>query len=258
MVAKGKCPKTNEAKQSGGISTLGIKKRKQLSGVVLIIEVIYGALLGAIAGLAVHRISLFQIKRRSSEPAKIEAVENPAVIALCILITGALFALVFWKYSKTIERLEYLFYMLVALNISITDIDIRKIPNESVLSLMVVRTAVMIASIVKGAGFKETVFPSLLGLGIGFVLYMLPSLMGVMISPGDVKYCAAIGYCLGIYGYLEAAVVMAVSVLIYLVYLKLSKKGGVKTVTMMGPHLSVGVVVAVLLPYKQIIDLVVR
>ena len=220
------------------------------------IETIYGAVLGVLAGLAVHRISLFQIRRRSQESKSVEAVENVVVIALCSVIGALLFGVIFKLYSDTLTRIEYMFYILVALNVSIIDIDIRKIPNDSLLVLLVVRTVTMIIRMATGRGtVRETLFPAILGLAIGFILYMLPSFMRVQISPGDVKYCAMIGYCLGIYGFLETSVVMAVSVLFYLAYLIVSKKGNAKTVTMMGPHLSLGVVVTLLLPYTEIMTL---
>ena len=48
--------------------------------------------------------------------------------------------------------------------------------------------------------------------------------------------------------YLQAALVMAVGLLVYLVYLIATKKGSLKTKSPMGPYLSLGVIVTVLFP----------
>ena len=73
-------------------------------------------------------------------------------------------------------------------------------------------------------------------------------LIGIPIGTGDVKYSAAIGYCLGAFGYLQAALIMAAGLLIYLIYLVATKKGSLKTAVPMGPYLSLGVIVTALYP----------
>ena len=59
------------------------------------IEIIYGAALGLLAGIAFQRISVFQVSKRSDDSAKVEAINNQVVIALWMLTSAALFALVF-------------------------------------------------------------------------------------------------------------------------------------------------------------------
>ncbi len=212
------------------------------------VETIYGGALGTLAALAFNRIAIFQIKRRTQETSKIEAVKNMAVIVAWVLLSGVLFAVSFLRYSDTAARLEAVAYISVAISIGIVDLDIKKIPNSSVLALLIIRTVAIVYAIATGVPVKETLIPSLIGLAAGFILYQLPMLVGVPIGTGDVKYSAAIGYCLGVFGFLQASLIMAAGLLIFLAYLLVTKKGSLKTSVPMGPYLSLGAVITVLFP----------
>ena len=65
---------------------------------------------------------------------------------------------------------------------------------------------------------------------------------------GDVKLSAVFGFALGFVGYIQAMVVMAVISVLLLLVLIITKKGNGKTKTPMGPALSIGAVLTVLLP----------
>lgn len=211
-------------------------------------ETIYGGALGTLAALALNRIAIFQIKQRTQEASKVEAVKNTAVIVAWVLLSGVLFAVSFLRYSDTAQRLEAVAYISVAIAIGIVDLDIKKIPNSSVLALLIIRTAAIVYAIATGVPVKETLIPSLIGLAAGFILYQLPMLVGVPIGTGDVKYSAAIGYCLGVFGFLQASLIMAAGLLVFLAYLLVTKKGSLKTSVPMGPYLSLGAVITVLFP----------
>ncbi len=213
------------------------------------IDIVYGGVLGILAALAFNRIAVFQIKNRTKETAKIEAVRNTVLIIIWVLLSGALFATVFALFKDTAFRLEACAYISVAISIGVVDLDIKKIPNSSVLALLIIRTTAIIYEIaVQKVPLKECLIPSLIGLAGGFILYQLPLFFGVPIGTGDVKYSAVIGYCLGAFGYLQAALIMAAGLMIYLAYLVITKKGSRKTAVPMGPYLSVGVVATVLFP----------
>ncbi len=211
-------------------------------------DIIYGGALGLLAALAFNRIAVFQIKQRTDETSKIEAVKNTAAIVIWVLLSGILFAAVFAIIKDTPARIEAVAYISIAISIGVVDLDIKKIPNSSVLALLLIRTGFLIYSIATGAPLKETLIPSLAGLAGGFILYQLPMFFGIPIGTGDVKYSAAIGYCLGAFGYLQAALIMAAGLVIYLIYLVATKKGSLKTAVPMGPYLSLGVVFTVLFP----------
>ena len=212
------------------------------------IDALYGGALGILAALAFSRIAIFQIKQRTDETAKLEAVQNAAVTIIWVLLSGVLFAAAFVRFEETALRLEAIAYISIAISIGIVDLDIKKIPNSSVLALLIVRTAAIIYAIATGVPVKECLIPSLIGLAAGFILYQLPMFFGIPIGTGDVKYSAAIGYCLGAFGYLQAALIMAAGLIIYLIYLVATKQGSLKTAVPMGPYLSLGVIVTVLFP----------
>lgn len=219
-----------------------------------LIEIIYGAVLGLLAGIAFQRISVFQVSKRSDDSAKVEAINNQVVIALWMLTSAALFALVFWKYSGTVDRIENIFIVSVAVNIAVVDFDIRKVPNSSLLILMLSKIGCMIADVIITGDAKNVIFPPILGLAVGLIIYSLPSMLKIPIGAGDVKYCGVIGFCLGIYGFLEASLVMGIVIAFYWIYLKITGKGSLKTVSAMGPFLSVGVIVTALLPITELIN----
>ena len=199
------------------------------------IEIAYGGLLGILAALAFNRIAIFQIKHRTNENAKIEAVGNTAVIVAWVLLSGILFAATFAIFKDTPARLEATAYISIAISIGVVDLDIKKIPNSSVLSLMIIRTVAIVYATATDIPVKQTLIPSLIGLAAGFILYQLPMFVGIPIGTGDVKYSAAIGYCLGAFGYLQAALIMAAGLILYLIYLVATKKGSLKTAVPMGP-----------------------
>jgi len=218
-------------------------------------EVIYGALLGLLAGLAFQRITVFQIKKRTEESSKVEAVNAPMAIVLWMIVSALLFGIIFYIESESIVRLQSVLIMSIAISISVVDIDIRRIPNESVLALLLVRAIGIIADISDGQNFLEAAIPSFIGMAVGFLIYSIPSMIGVPIGAGDTKYSAAIGFCLGFYGFLEASIIMSIALFVYWVYLKGTGKGTAKTVTMQGPYLSLGVMVTLIFPYERIIEL---
>lgn len=212
------------------------------------VDIVYGGVLGLLSALAFNRISIFQIKKRTDESSKLEAVKNTATVVIWMLVSGLLFAAVFVMKEGTAERLEAVAYISIAISIAVVDLDIKKIPNPSVLALLIIRAAALIYAIATGAPLKETLIPSLVGLAAGFILYQLPMFFGIPIGTGDVKYSSAIGFCLGAFGYLQAALVMAAGLVIYLIYLVATKKGSLKTAVPMGPYLSLGVIITVFFP----------
>ncbi len=211
-------------------------------------EMLYGGALGIVAGLAMNRIAVFQVRRRTDESAKREAVNNVVLAVAWALISGLLFAVLFKLYGTTDKRLEYAAYISIVLSIGVVDLDIQKIPNLSVLALLVVRAAAVIYKLATGVSAKEALFPSAIGLAVAFILYQLPMFFGMPIGTGDVKFASAIGCCLGIFGFLQSAIIMAVGLLFFLIYLMARKKGNLKTKVPMGPFLALGSIATIIYP----------
>ena len=211
-------------------------------------EMLYGGAIGLVAGLAMNRIAVFQVKRRTEDSAKREAIDNLVLAVIWALISGVLFAVIFKLYGTTAKRLEYAAYLSIALAIGVVDLDIQKIPNLSVLALLVVRSAAVIYELVTGVSAKGALFPSAIGLAAAFILYQLPMLFRIPIGVRDVIFASAIGFCLGIFGFLQSAIIMAIGLVFFLVYLMARKKGNLKTKVPMGPFLALGSIATILYP----------
>ena len=211
-------------------------------------EMLLGGAIGIAAGLVFNRIAVLQVKHRTDDDGKVRKVNNAAAAAASALVSGVLFALIFRLYAGTAERIEYSAYISIAISIGVVDLDLKKIPNLSVLALLAVRTAAVIYGLIQGGSAKQTLVPSLIGLAAAFILYQLPMLIGIPIGTGDVKFAAAIGYCLGLTGFLEAAIIMAIGLALLLAILKVTKKGNLKTKVPMGPFLALGTAATIIFP----------
>lgn len=85
-----------------------------------------------------------------------------------------------------------------------------------------------------GAAFMITGQPitslatSVFGLVIGFVIFLLPAMIGKGAGWGDVKYAATVGFCLGVYGIISAIMIMTFILMIYAAYLIIRKIVNIK------------------------------
>ncbi|MDK2943059.1 MAG: hypothetical protein PWP56_2572, partial [Acetobacterium sp.] len=59
---------------------------------------------------------------------------------------------------------------------------------------------------------------------------------------GDVKYAAAVGFCLGVYGIISAIMIMTFFLMIYTIYLIIRRKGNLKSKVALGPFMASGFV----------------
>ena len=133
------------------------------------------------------------------------------------------------------------------LSIALVDSLIRKIPNSLLLTMIIMQGGYLAYICIVGKT-TQPLITAALGFFIGFVGCTLPSILKIPVGAGDVKYSAVIGLCIYFTGYVQAMMVMGVSALLLLVALKITKKGGMKTMVPMGPLLSLGSVITMCYP----------
>lgn len=204
---------------------------------------------GLVAGFVFWKLAAAQIASRTKEHEKKNALNKTSVLISWMLLSAALFAAVIWRVPGIAQRIEYMIYITFVLNIAVVDIVIRKIPNELLLALMITKIFFMIIAFTQGSPVKTVFLVPVVGLLVGFFLFSIPSMFKINIGAGDVKFSAVIGFCLGAYLFLQAMIIMSIILLMYLLFLIVTKKGNHKTATAMGPYLAFGTVATLLFPF---------
>lgn len=175
----------------------------------------------------------------------------PRRVLLVEVITGALFALLFWKYGITINYAIMIFYGCVFLVLFFIDLETKLILNVIVYPAMPV--ALLISSLYPGPSLHNF-FWALIGGAAGFVLFFLIALVsrGGM-GLGDVKMAGLIGLAVGVPDVFTAillAVLCGGLVAIILLAFKIKRR---KEGIPFGPFLAVGAM-ATLLYGKEILE----
>ncbi|MHB1315746.1 MAG: prepilin peptidase [Christensenellales bacterium] len=209
----------------------------------MIWRIAVSALLGGMIGEGMRRLTMLLIQKRTGQPVHsllLSSRWSPfAWIAIGALGCGVIALLV----QNIVSSIEYMGIFLVLTSLAVTDISIRKIPNELLLVLLVLKLGGIVTS-----GSFHLLLPSLVGLIAGLVIFLFPASMGLGIGMGDIKLAAVVGFCLGLVGVLQAALIMAMVMAIYFLYLILTKRGDLKTKIAIGPPLSFGMMATLLFP----------
>lgn len=162
-------------------------------------------------------------------------------ILLVMVLNGAGWLCAALIAGISLQTIQIMLTISVTLVISIIDIKIRIIPNEMVLFLFASSLIFLLA----GAA-RQSILLNLLGLAIGLVLFGIPLLLSRNIGAGDVKYIAAMGFCLGYPDVVKAVMIFGGILLIWLISLLATKRGGLRTKFAMGPFISAGFVAALI------------
>jgi prepilin signal peptidase PulO-like enzyme (type II secretory pathway) len=131
------------------------------------------------------------------------------------------------------KTLECMLLFSICVILSAVDISIKKIPNELVLMTIFVGGAFIIT----GQPITS-IGMNIFGLVIGFIIFFLPAIIGKGAGWGDVKYAAAVGFCLGVYGIISAIMIMTFFLMIYTAYLIIRRKGNLKSKVALGPFMA--------------------
>ncbi|WP_414731975.1 prepilin peptidase [Acetobacterium carbinolicum] len=194
-------------------------------------------LTGAVVGALMEKSSVYLIKQR------VNILKHPQ-------FSGSVSKTIFWAIMNAFvwlvfvklngleaKTLEYMMLFSICIILSAVDISIKKIPNELVLMTIFVGGAFVIT----GQPITS-IGMNIFGLVIGFIIFLLPAMIGKGAGWGDVKYAAAVGFCLGVYGIISAIMIMTFFLMIYTIYLIIRKKGNLKSKVALGPFMASGFV----------------
>lgn len=135
-----------------------------------------------------------------------------------------------------------LLLLCICVTAAVIDWNFRIIPNETVLALLLLTLVFGIPALLGIGGFPPFApLQSLLGLLACFAVFLAPSVMGKKVGAGDVKFAAAMGFCLGLTNALVAVVAMGVLMLAWcVVQNRMPLLAMLKSNIPMGPFITAG------------------
>lgn len=212
--------------------------------------------LGLVIGFLFYILAKRQIKVRIEKIPSLaddyipQLLNKKWVLPVWEIAFAGLYTASYLLFSDNIASLIYsIIFISCSINIVFIDLAIRRIPNELLLTMLIVSLAKFIAEpLIYEGSIKQNLILAVVGIVCGFVLFSLPQKLGRYIGAGDIKLSAVIGFSLGVVGYLQAMIIMALIMLVYLVILLVTKKGNMKSFAPMGPALCVGSIISLLFP----------
>ena len=212
--------------------------------------------LGLVIGFLFYILAKRQIKVRIEKIPSLaddyipQLLNKKWVLPVWEIAFAGLYTASYFLFSDNIASLIYsIVFISCSINIVFIDLAIRRIPNELLLTMLIVSLAKFIAEpLIYEGSIKQNLILAVVGIICGFVLFSLPQKLGRYIGAGDIKLSAVIGFSLGVVGYLQAMIIMALIMLVYLVILLVTKKGNMKSFAPMGPALCVGSIISLLFP----------
>lgn len=213
----------------------------------LLIKIIFGIVYGALIGLVSVPLSKRLIASRSEDPGDTIALRKPSA-RLLTSIAGVVSSVgLLLTVESQEELIRDLVLLLPMLCIAIVDSLIRKIPNSLLLSVIITQAVYVLYTCIT-SNSKNVLIASALGFAFGFIAFTIPLWLKVPVGAGDVKYSAVIGLTLYIGCYLQTMILVGVLALSAYAVLKLTKRGGMKTLIPMGPFLSASAVISMCFP----------
>lgn len=199
--------------------------------------------IGAAAGFLALKVSRGLIRSRVGElPDSILVSGKVAPMFWCIL-SSAGYGVIYLASDRTYVVVESALVFTLCLCIGAVDWVIRKIPNSLLLALICSKAVFLLIN-----RNSDEVKKSLWGCAVATVIFVIPMLFRLYIGAGDIKLAIVTGLYLGISGFLQAMIIMALLITFYGIYLVIRKQGGFKTKTAMGPYLAFGFICTLLFP----------
>ena len=199
-------------------------------------------LLGGFAGFWLRKLTAYLIEKRINEPIASKFPESVLNTSTWIVLNSICWFAIVYIGGITSSTIEIILMISACIVISVVDIVTRKIPNELILFLLILGAVFIFIN-----NQIATINLNLIGFVVGFGLFYLPAMIGRGAGWGDVKFAAIVGFCLGIYNFFAAMVIMGVLVVPYMMYILFTGKGNLKTKIAYGPFMASGFVIVLLL-----------
>lgn len=209
----------------------------------ILVGVLYGLLLVAIT----IPLSKKLILNRSEDPGSILPLKKKVTTVILVIAGVASSVGLMLTAKDDAQLIRNMVLLIPMMSISTVDMIIRKIPNSLLLAMILIQgTYVTYYSVTNHT--TEYLIQVAIGFAVGFIGCTIPSVLRIPVGAGDVKYSAVIGFIVMIGGYFESMIIMGLVVLLLYFALKITKKGGMKTLIPMGPFLSIGTVITMCWP----------
>ncbi|NCA98079.1 MAG: hypothetical protein EOM70_01735 [Clostridia bacterium] len=144
-----------------------------------------------------------------------------------------------------IESIVFFIYGIALVTLSAVDLAIRKIPNETLLLLLLGRLVELVFRFdIRQLGL------SMAGLLAGYFLLAFVAGLGFPLGKGDIKLAAMIGFCLGAPGLFQSLAILGLFSAIYLLLYQLTKRDNLKLKIAMGPFLAIGMLFSYIYPLQ--------
>lgn len=218
------------------------------SVVKILIGVIFGIVLGVLTIILSKKLTL----RRTEDPVKAAPIDTPLFKVMSVVVGVVASVAVSMTAEDTALMVRNLILLIPIASIAVVDSLVRKIPN-SLLLAMIITQAVYLTYYCVTNKTTQILIAAGFGFFIGFAACTIPSVLKIPVGAGDIKYSAVIGLCIYFTPYLQSMIIMGVVAIGCLVILKMTKKGGLKTMIPMGPLISVGTVITMCYPFLDLI-----
>lgn len=138
--------------------------------------------------------------------------------------------------------------IIVAIWISIKDFKERVIPNMCIALLGILGVGKIIVS----QSLEKSIIDMVVGMLLGTLIFLIPTLFINKIGAGDTKLAAIIGLNVGISGMMYTIVFMGIGAIIYFIVISLMTKTiDLKQTIPLGPFLMFGMIMSLLLQIRE-------
>lgn len=216
----------------------------------ILIKILVGAVWGIILGVVTIFVSKNLTLKRTDDPVKAAPIDTPLFKVMSIVVGIIASVAIMLTATETVLAIRNELLLIPIASIAVVDSLVRKIPNPLLLLMIIIQAVYLAyfcitekdASILIAAGF---------GFFIGFASCAFTTLLKVPVGAGDTKYCAVLGLCIYFTTFLQSMVLVGLLAIVCLIYLKATKKGGIKTMIPLGPLISLGSVISVCFPFIE-------